>query len=160
MENILNQNWRNYSQSQGKRRKMNHIPVGGQINENLRAMGTKRIPVLKRNFSYVNNDPIINFAAITHTSQPSNENPPELSLNRYHRRKNVQLDYLTPNELKKLTPDEIAALEKKQREEEEAARIKLNNQNSRKMRSTVRLGLETVRESRNWGRALGLLPIE
>jgi len=50
--NQLPQNWRNYSPG-GKRRKINRIPFGGKINEEFRAMGTKRIGIPKVSFMYM-----------------------------------------------------------------------------------------------------------
>lgn len=43
--------WRNYSPG-GKRRKITKIPFNGVVNNELRAMGTKRIPVMSSKFSY------------------------------------------------------------------------------------------------------------
>ena len=61
--NQLEANWRNYSPG-GMRRRITHIPFNGEINTNLRAMGTKRIPVVSsrlnknmkglRTFNYMN----------------------------------------------------------------------------------------------------------
>lgn len=150
MQNVLKQNWRNYSQTNGKRRKITHIPVDGKINNNLRAMGTKRIPIPKQNFNFYYMS-TVNFSNVE-------QNLP-LDLSRYKKRKNLRIADLTQQEINSLTSEEFKLLKDKEDEEVAQDQYKQQIQQSRKSRATYRLGIETLREARNWSNTLGLLPL-
>lgn len=49
LENKLDAAWRNYSPG-GVRKRMTKIPFNGVVNNDLRAMGTKRVPVVSASF--------------------------------------------------------------------------------------------------------------
>lgn len=49
LENQLEPAWRKYSPG-GVRKRMTKIPFNGVVNNNLRAMGTKRVPVVSASF--------------------------------------------------------------------------------------------------------------
>lgn len=67
--NKLDAAWRAYSPG-GKRKKMIKIPFNGKYNSQLRAMGTKRIPVVSSKFSYAQQGISINYDRPMYAEEP------------------------------------------------------------------------------------------
>lgn len=142
LQNTLKSNWRNYSPG-GKRMKIKNIPFGGKINNNLRAMGTKKVGVLENNFAYMSD--IINFAK----SDTLNKSP-------FSRR--VKLSELTQEEQNQLTPEQYLILYRKEKSNKDREVIEDLRQDSRQIRGTIRTGLGVSAEGRRWATSLGVLP--
>lgn len=155
LQNKLNSNWKNYSPG-GKRRKVTNIPFMGQLNNDIRAMGTKKVGVLPNKFSngfaFMQ---LVNFSKKDSIQEAEARHHPGRFKPYFTR--NIKYSDLTPDDLKQLSPQEVALLRK--REEEELADKRYQNfrQDIRQTRSSWNSALSTSKELRNWGLVTGML---
>jgi hypothetical protein len=169
--NELPQNWRNYSPG-GKRRKMFKIPFGNKINTELRAMGTKRIGIPSRSFSYYMCD-IANFEAeieeeikLEPTGKIDKDEVEIIPKNKTNNTNNnkdskefifnrdLNLDELTDSEKAKLTPEQFSLLYNKKKRDENLSSANEIRSNARQLRTAYRTFLLSSAEARAWSKYL------